>query len=154
MIHFDAAPPVPVAYPRLSALTSAEIELARAARYIEVKVDPREPVGRTGLDNAIEERANDDVRDWRTRIFIIWFCYLFENFLLIKKPLYALEELILEFKAQDVLDLPDRRLATLYAGAGAAEPTLSSERKRQLELLRPHYARAIDILDNWDALRS
>jgi hypothetical protein len=74
---------------------------------------------------------------------------LYENFILIDKPLYAIEELILEFQAQNVLDLPDRRLATLYGGAGGAEPTSPTDRTRHLEFLKPHYAKAVALLDGW-----
>src|SRR5882757_2577469 len=119
MLQFDATPAVPAKYSRLSALTAAETEKAIAAAYVQEVVDPREPVRREGLDNSFEQRADDDLKDWRTRMYAIWFCYVYENFLLIDKPLYAIEELMLEFKAQNVLDLPQRRLATLYAGAGA-----------------------------------
>jgi hypothetical protein len=153
MIQFDAAPPVPLDYPRLVALAHGEVELARAAGYVAESVDPRQPVRRAGLDNYRERRAEDDLRDWRTRMYVIWFCYLYENFLLIDKPSYAIEELILEFQAQDVLDTPGRRLATLYAGAGGGEPTSLTKRSRQLQTLAPHYAKAITLLDNWNTHR-
>ena len=86
-------------------------------------------------------------------MYVVWFCYVYENLSLIGRPLYALEELILEFKAQDVLDLPGRRLATLYAGAGGAEPISPAERNKQLQLQKPHYTKAVAILDSWNALR-
>ena len=151
MIRFNAAPPVPTTYSRLSALASGEIEQARAAAYVADTVDPTGPVQRAGIDNCAEPRANDDLRDWRTRMYVVWFCYLYENLLVVERPLYALEELILEFKAQDVLDMPDCRLATGYAGAGGAEPILPAERRRQLCSLKPHYTKAIALLDAWNA---
>jgi hypothetical protein len=131
------------------ALTAAEIELALAAGYVGKTSDPREPVCRAGLDNYLDQRADDDLTDWRTRMYVIWFCYVYENFLVIDKPAYAIEELILEFKAQDVLDLPERRLATLYAGAGGSEPTSMEERARGLEELKPHYSKAVKLLESW-----
>ena len=153
MIRFNAAPPVPTTYSRLSALASGEIEQARAAAYVADTVDPTGPVQRAGIDNCAEPRANDDLRDWRTRMYVVWFCYVYENFSLIECPVYALEELVLEFKAQDVLDLPGRRLATLYAGAGGWEPISPAERNKQLQLLKPHYIKAIALLDPWNALQ-
>jgi hypothetical protein len=153
MIQFDAAPPIPAAYPRLNALTSAEIKQAREAGYVADEVDPRSPVQRAGLNNCEEARADDDLRDSRTRTYVVWFCYVYENLSLIERPLYAIEELVLEFKAQDVLDLPKRRLGTLYAGVGGAHPISSAERNKQLQLLRPHYIKAIALLDSWAAFQ-
>jgi hypothetical protein len=151
MIEFEAIPAVPLAYPRLAALTPDETALARAAGYVAESVDPHAPVQRAGLNNYYEDRAEDDIRDWRTRMYVVWFCYLYENFLEVDRPLYALEELILEFQAQDVIDTPGHRLATGYAGAGGAEPSLLDERRRQLRLLEPHYAKAVALLDDWIA---
>jgi hypothetical protein len=153
VIQFDAAPPVPSRYPRLNALTPTEIKQARVAGYVADEVDPSSSVRRAGIDNYAEPRADDDLRDWRTRMYVVWFCYVYENLSLIGQPLYALEELVLEFKAQDVLDLPGRRLATLYAGAGGHEPISSVDRSKQLHLLRPHYAKAAALLDSWSALQ-
>lgn len=149
MLQFDAAPAVPYNYPRLMALTVAEIEQACVAGYVAETVDPREPVCREGLNNYLDQRAGDDLNDWRTRMYVVWFCYVYENLLVIDKPVYAIEELILEFMAQDVLDLPERRLATLYAGAGGWEPTSIQERTRHLEVLKPHYSKAVVLLGNW-----
>jgi hypothetical protein len=86
-------------------------------------------------------------------MYVIWFCYVYENFLLIDKPLYAVEELILEFKAQSVLDMPGRRLGELYGGAGGWEPT-TLEREKELEFLKLHYTTAIALLDKWSARQS
>jgi hypothetical protein len=149
MLQFDAAPAVPLKYPRLRALTAAEIEQARASAYVAETADPREAVKRRGLNNYLERWAYDDIEDWRTRMYAIWFCYVYENFLFIDRPLYAIEELILEFRGPELLDLPDRKLATLYAGAGGTEPTLPEERTRHLGFLKPHYARAVALLDDW-----
>jgi hypothetical protein len=153
MIQFDAAPPVPLEYPRLTALTPEEKKQARASGYLGDMIDLRAPVRRAGLDNCTELRADDDIQDWRTRMYVIWFCYVYENFLLIDKPLYAVEELIMEFKAQSVLDTPDRSLGHLYAGTGGWEPT-TLEREKELEFLKPHYTAAIALLDKWSARQS
>ena len=56
----------------------------------------------------------DDLRDWRTRAYAIWFCYVYENFLIIDKPAYSVEELILEFQSPDVLDTPGALLLDAY----------------------------------------
>lgn len=151
MIQFDAAPAVPSDYPRLNALDSHEIDQARLAAYVVDSANPSEPVQRAGADNCTETRADDDMGDWRTRMYVIWFCYVYENLLLIEKPLYAVEELVLEFKAQDVLDLPERRLANDYAGAGGEEPPSAHKRARRLKSLRPHYDKAIQLLHAWEA---
>jgi hypothetical protein len=152
MRQFDAAPPVPLDYPRLAALTHGELELAQAAGYVAEKVDPQKPVRRAGLDNLGEPPPEDDLRDWRTRMYVIWFCYVYENFLAIAKPLYAIEELITEFRPE-VLDTPDVRLATAYAGAGARDPISIAVRKTQLQVLEPHYIKAIALLDEWPNLQ-
>jgi hypothetical protein len=93
----------------------------------------------------------DDLRDWRTRAYAIWFCYVYENFLIIDKPAYSVEELILEFQSPDVLDTPGARIATLWAGAGGSEPSSRSVRLRHVEALRPHYLKAVALLDAWIA---
>ena len=149
MMQFDAAPPVPLGYPRLRVLTSDEIELAIRYSYVGNNVDPTHAVQRAGIPNDLEERPDDDLLDWRTRMYIIWFCYIFENFILMKRPLGAIEELIMEFKAQDVIDLPGRVLGTLYAGAGGREPISAAERIIYLERLQPHYEKAVLLLDQW-----
>lgn len=147
MEQFDAIPAVPLSYSRLSAFSVEEITKARAAAYIADAVDPEAPVCRRGIPNYDEAPGLDDIQDWRNRMYVVWFCYLYENLLIIRKPLLAIEELILEFKAPELLDLPDRRLATLYAGAGGAEPLSLTDRFREADYLRPHYAKAIEILE-------
>jgi hypothetical protein len=151
LIRFDAAPPVPAGYPLLRALSPAELELARAAAYVADAVDPREPVSRVGLNNYDAPPAEDDLRDWRTRMYVIWFCWIYENFFIIGKPACAVEELILEFKAPDVIDLPAERLGALWAGACGWEPVPSAECERLLGSLKPHYLKAIGLLYQWNA---
>jgi hypothetical protein len=150
MKQFDAAPPVPLDYDRLRALSPIEIALARDASYVAATVDPVLPVQRAGLDNCAEPRPDEDLRDWRARMCVVWFCYVYENLLRIDKPLYAVEELILEFKAIETIDVPNHRLTTFYAGAGGWEPTSVSERMRHRELLAPHYAKAVLLLAEWN----
>jgi hypothetical protein len=123
MIQFGAVPPVPIDYPRLTALTLREIDEARISGYVAEVVDPRDPVRRPGLNNYNDPFPLDDFHDWRTRMYVVWFCYVYENFCIVNKPLHAIEELILEFKGLDMIDV---RLASLYAGAGSAEPHVTS----------------------------
>ncbi|HLY44429.1 MAG TPA: hypothetical protein VKQ73_02525 [Stellaceae bacterium] len=155
MIQFDAAPPVPLDYPLLRALTPGEIGLARAAGYVADGVDPGAPVRRAGRDNCTEPSPDNDLRDWRTRMYVIWFCYVYENFAVIAKPLSAIEELILEFKASDVIDIAPELgrvtvLGSLYAGAGGWEPTTPAQREWHIRELRPNYLKAISLLQDWN----
>jgi hypothetical protein len=153
VIQFDAAPAIPSNYPRLrEALTAEEIGLARAAGYVADGTDPRSSVRRAGLDNLGEQPALDDIQDWRTRIYAVWFCYIYENLLNILKPMGAIEEIILEFGAPSVLDTAERRLGTLYAGAGGADPLSASQLRVQLEKLKPHYVRAVELLGTVSSL--
>lgn len=151
MIQFDAAPAIPADYDRLRALTTEEIELARSAGYVADASDPREPVRREGLDN-LYEYPGDDIADWRIRTYMVWFCYIYENWLVIRKPRTAIEELVFEFKAPIILDLPDRRIATLYAGAGAADadPRYADNLKKHIEYLKPHYDKAVRLLEQFE----
>lgn len=149
MLQFDAAPPVPSNYPRLQALTPAQVEEARAAGYVVDAVDPAGVVRRTGIENGIWPPPDDDMRDWRARLYVIWFCFIFENFQVIQKPLYAIEELIFEFKGLEILDTPRRRLASVYAGAGAYDPLSNEQRIKEIQDLRPHYQRAATLLSDW-----
>jgi hypothetical protein len=148
VIQFDAAPPVQADYPLLAALTKREIDLARAAGYVADDVDVREPILRRGLNNYDAPPAGEYLDDWRTRMYVIWFCFLIKHFLVIEKPLYAIEELVLEFKGLDAID---QRLAHLYAGVGGGPPISVAERERQLELLKPHYIKAKALLEEWIA---
>jgi hypothetical protein len=145
MIRFDAAPAVPVDYHRLRVLTVEEIERARSAAYVADVSDPREPARRGGLNNYPRPYFDDDIFDWRLRMYIVWFCYIYENLSLIRKPLGAIEEILWEFKAPEILDLPGRRLASLYAGAGTAALS-AHDLKNQLEYLKPHYDKACCLL--------
>ena len=150
MIRFDAAPPVPADYPRLYLLSADEIGLARSAGYIADNVDPAAPVGRAGRDITYDPLPGDSLEDWRVRMYVIWFCYIFENFAVIQRPMGAIEELILEFRASEIIDIPGRRLGSLYAGAGADDPLPKSKLSWQLEQLRPHYLKAIARLAGAD----
>jgi len=147
VIQFDAAPAIPSDYPRLRhALSDEEINRAREAGYVADGMDLQIEVRRAGLDNCGELPPLDDILDWRIRVYVVWFCFIYENFLTILKPMGAIEEIILEFKAPNVLDTADRRLGTLYAGAGSEDPLPTSRLNAQLEELRPQYDRAIQIL--------
>jgi hypothetical protein len=149
MIQFDVAPAIPADYHRLRALTQEEIGHARSAAYVSDKSDPREPVRREGLNNYSDPYLGDDILDWRVRTYIIWFCYIYENLRLIRSPLEAIEEILLEFKAPEILDVPGRRLATLYAGIGGHDPLSEHDLINQLEKLRPHYDKAVKLLERF-----
>ena len=143
-MQFDAAPPVPVNYHRLQSLTEEEVDQARSAGYVEETAN-YDSVQRNGIDHYEYPYLEDNIFDWRVRMFIIWFCYIYENFSLIHKQLGAIEEIILEFKAPEIVDLPGRRLATLYAGAFYGD--LSDDGIAfQLGFLKPHYEKAIELL--------
>lgn len=148
MLHFEAAPPIPSDYRWLRVLVSDEIEQARARGYVADTVDPHELL-RPGIDFSLETCPSNDIRDWRTRTYMVWFCYIYENFTKIRRPLYAIEEILLEFRVPSVIDLPDKRLGTLYAGAGSVGPLSDSEIKKYLQDLKPHYEKAIELLTKY-----
>jgi hypothetical protein len=75
---------------------------------------------------------------------ILWFCFIYENFLDIRRPLLAIEELILEFKG---LGMIDPMLASLYAGAGAADSSSNYERAMQRNRLEPYYKKARKLVE-------
>jgi hypothetical protein len=153
VIQFDAAPAIPTDYTKLlEALSVEEIGLARAAGYVVDRTDPRSNVRRAGLDNLGQQVTRSDIRDWRTRIYTVWFCYIYENLLNIADPMGAIEEIILEFGAPGVLDIAGHRLGTLYAGAGSSDPLAASELQVQLEKLRSHYARGVELLGTVSSL--
>ena len=151
MIHFHAAPPVPVDYPRLQLLSADELTQARAYGYVADKVDPAAPATRAGRDITHDPLPGNSLEDWRVRMYVTWFCYIFENFAVIQRPMGAIEELVLEFRASDIIDLPGRRLGTLYAGAGSADPLTESELVKQTEELWPHFLKALARLDGADS---
>jgi len=146
MIWFDAAPPMPSEYPFLRALNAVEIGYALKAGYVADGVDPSAPVKRGGLNNDEDDPPPDDIRDWRIRTYVIWFCYIFENADIIAKPLLSLEELIQEFKAPEILDTETRRIGGLYAGVGN-EDSVHPDRRRFQIGLRPHYNLALKLLE-------
>jgi len=95
MRQFDATPLVPLSYPRLEVLTKDEIKLATAASYVAETSDPGEPVRRNGLDNYDWPYLDDDLSDWCIRMYVVWFCYLYESLYLIHKPMGSIEELLM-----------------------------------------------------------
>lgn len=146
MREFHAAPPIPRSYHWLDIITKEEIEYAILASYVADTANPADPVKRDGLDNYDWPYLRDDIQDWRIRIYIVWFCYLYEALHMMQRPLRALEEVLVEFKAPQILDLAGRRLATLYSGVGLADPLSTNELKNQRQKLKPHYDKAIGIL--------
>lgn len=141
---FHALPPVPETYKHLKAFTAAELMQAYNLGYIEKNGQTKDDV-----DCDYDTITADDMKDWRTRFSTVWFCFVFENLLNIEHPSYAIEELILELKATDIIDVLNRRLATLYAGAGGS-PVPDLEKRKQDHLwLQPHYDFALSLLNKW-----
>ncbi len=149
MLQFNGATAIPIGYQRLTALTHAEIEESRRRGYIELDVNPFARVKRKGIDIYQTDLPAEDVCVWQTRVFLVWFCYVYENFIILAEPLYAVEELVLEFRGPEILDKPQKRLATLYAGAGGEKTPLLEERLRELISLAEHYQTAVDLLTEW-----
>jgi hypothetical protein len=149
MRQFTSAPAIPVGYTRLRlALSADEVALAYQHSYVADTVDPSALVNRSGYDYSFNPPAEDDVKDWRTRIFLVWFCYVYENLRALKEPMGAIEELILEFQAPEILDPPGARLATYYAGAAARDPISTQELEQEVKYLAPHYRNALLLLGN------
>jgi len=149
---YDAIPAVPHNYFRLSlALTSDERKQAYAFGYL---LSP-EGILATGYTDLIRFdvwSSDPDIANWRNRMFLVWFCYLYENFYEIEGILGAFEGLILEFQGGPDLfyekhfDDLDNNFVSDYAGIGATEP-LGEERMRfEYNRLEPHYYWAQKIL--------
>jgi hypothetical protein len=149
MKRFDCIPAIPNNYHRLQSLTMAEVNQAYSFSYVADSDDPSEPVIREGIDTSLVPYPGDAVSDWRVRIYLVWFCYIYENLNVIQNPNGAIDELVYEFQGIDIIDLPGRRLATLYAGTGHT-PLSDDERKRETEFLKPHYEKAIRLIEKFD----
>ena len=145
MNSFIAAPPVPNSYSRLSALNEEEIAEARRYGYVPDSVDPSGPVGRPCSDplqhTSEMTKHGNNIRAWRARMYLIWFCYLFENLHTLRRPLYAIEELFLHFQT-NILD----DLAQMYAGAAAWESDPHFDINQAKSRLHRYYAKALDFL--------
>lgn len=150
MLTFDSAPAIPETYAKLRLLSATELAAALADGYVERNVDPSQPVRRAGKDFGDQPLPTNNIADWRTRIYIIWFCYIYEHLHVLHSPLGAIEELILEFKAPAILDTANCRLATEYAGASNADPLFGEKLRLALEHLKPHYDLALKLLDAID----
>jgi hypothetical protein len=141
---------MPAGYAKLMFLSPGECGFARSHGYIgdhgDPGGDPGQANGHAGLDASDLPLATNLLSDWRTRLYIIWFCYLYENLGALPRPMGAIEELVLEFKAPAILDFRGRRIATLYAGAGADDPLSPEDLARELKALAPHYRLALSLL--------
>jgi len=146
MLRFDCAPAMPAGYAKLMFLSPGELGLARSHGYIGDQSDPGKVNFHAGQDATDLPLATNLLSDWRTRLYIIWFCYLYENLGVLPRPMGAIEELVLEFKAPAILDFRGRRIATLYAGAGADDPLSPEDLARELKALAPHYRLALSLL--------
>ncbi|HWT97780.1 MAG TPA: hypothetical protein VN229_09185 [Terriglobales bacterium] len=143
MLRFDCAPAVPAGYAKLMFLSPGELDLARLHGYVG---DPGGDICRAGEDASDLPLPTNVLSDWRCRLYIIWFCYLYENLAAMPRPMGAIEELVLEFKAPVILDFRGRRIGALYAGAGADDPLLPEDLARELKALAPHYRLALSLL--------
>lgn len=158
MIVFEAAPPVPSTYHRLrEALTDTEITEARELGYVADGVLPHAAIHcDRALNHIHKPPISDGLSDWRNRMFLVWFCYLFENFDVLRSPLGALEELILELHGGPTswdMDLGNPAgFAQLWAGAGAGDPLSDRERKEERWRLEPYYRSALRELTNWSGM--
>ena len=145
MIRFTSLPAIPANYPGLDVLTQSEVGLARADGYVEDESNVSESVNRAGVDFSFQPLTPGDLGNWRTKVYLVWFCFVYENLSTMRKPMGAMEELVSEFKAPDILDIGDIRLGSLYAGAGAADPLASCDLQKEIVRLKPHYTRAVEL---------
>jgi hypothetical protein len=88
--------------------------------------DPRAPVLYACADPMCCTREvtaqGNDMRFWRSRMYVVWFCYVYENLAAIPRPVFAIEERFLHFQSNLLGEL-----AQPYAGAGACDENLSQE---------------------------
>lgn len=144
MSLYPETPRVPVDYPRLIALSQQELGEAINYGYVKADAPPRYPHGAFQFP----ENGSNDLHDWRMRMYVLWFAYLYEIFFKIEKPLRAIEDLFLEFNT-NILNRGKRwGLAQDYAGAGAWDPT-DAELKLMHSDLRQYYDNALDLLESW-----
>jgi hypothetical protein len=150
---YRALPGVPIDYPRLAALNPEEIADARRRGYITDLPDVSDDVCRNGEAHWFEDPAGDDIRNWRVRMYAIWFCYFYENFSVMKRPFAAMEELIQVFKGTPITDESEPHLGSLYAGAHAWTDS-PENRQYNMNELRPHYKKVLTVLGTWMSERS
>ena len=147
MADFDAAPPVPGFYPRLAKLTAEQIAEARRYGYVVDRTDltaaPWDSSDPLKYTSEMVEHGNN-LRAWRGKLYLIWFCYVFENLNSIRRPLYAIEELFLYFRSNLIDDL-----AQMFAGCGAWDETITPEDWVRIRpVLQKYHARAEGLLAN------
>ena len=146
MTDFVAVPPVSGSYRRLASLTAEEIAQAEQCGYIDDHADIAGSISWSCSDPLkftleMVEHGND-IRAWRGRLYLIWFCYVIENLPSIRKPLFAIEELFLHFQSNLIDDLAQK-----FAGAGAWDTTISADDwLRMTPALQKYHARAVELL--------
>jgi hypothetical protein len=148
MDQFKAAPRIPANYQKLDTMKPDEIEVAKQAGYITTELEVSKSINRLG-NGACLDQPPAHMQDWRLRICLIWFCYIYENLKQIRRPMGAIEEILVEFRFPEQIDLPNSRLGTLYAGAFAWDPLNLGELERHLEYLRPHYWKTSFLLSEY-----
>ena len=150
MLYFEHLPAVPSEYPRLFALDPQDLEWARDHAYVADVSDPAQAMLRPGKSQYDYSHPTHEISDWRTRAYLIMFCYLYENFAVVSNPYLAMDELIVEFWGAYLLDPPDKaRIAQRYAALDDGRPVSQEEKARHIALLRPNYERATALLDAW-----
>jgi hypothetical protein len=146
MLNFTAAPAVPKDYYLLHALDDAELARAEKYGYVSDTSFPGELVNRSGIDISFEDRSSENLTDWYIRMYLIWLCYIFENFLELQNPLGAIEELVLEFRSPTLIDHGPFSLGTTYVGAGAEGPITRERAEKEKNRIKPYYNDAKALL--------
>lgn len=151
MILFEYAPAVPATYERLiAALTPSEQEEAIRSGYVarRPKYDFL-PAGAGSFGKHFT--VSSEVNDWRNRMLLVWFCFIFENLKQIRNPAAALEEVLFELQGgPSGLDEGLIPLSTVYTGAAAWEPRSPDILDREESVLRPYYENAVRLLDSYN----
>jgi len=137
MLWFDGAPAIPSNLLGCACCPRRKWRWPVRSYVADTAADPSEPVRRPASTTVPTRRLSAICRLARLDVCHLVLLHL-RNFCVIRMPLMAIEELILEFKAPNVLDTPDRRIASLYAGAGAEDPISEPERASEVQELKPH----------------
>tara|TARA_R110002110_G_scaffold286844_2_gene501163 strand:+ start:64 stop:549 length:486 start_codon:yes stop_codon:yes gene_type:complete len=156
MSLFKDTPTIPTDYQRLiDALSQDEIASAITAGYIakEMTASPLVTNSITlSTELSLPDNIPDTLDDWRNRIFLVWFCFIYEKFTHLPRPLCALEDVFLELQGgPSEFDRHLSRMCELYAGCGAwelEEVERANGYQRHTDFLLPYYQSAIHLLES------
>lgn len=149
MVEFEAAPAIPRDYKNLDVLTIEEVRKAELAGYVAASSDLGVIFKRSGEREEMWTPPQD-IKDWRLRVCLVWFCYIYENLEKLARPLGAIEEMLFEFKFPKILDIPEHEyLGHTYAGAAAFDPITAKELVQEKQYLAPHYLDALAAIDSY-----